>query len=40
MVVVGTYKELVNAHAGVDGDFAAEVALEFVLLHAFGGVVS
>jgi hypothetical protein len=34
-----TYKELVDAHAGVDGDLAAEVALELLLLRRLGRVV-
>ena len=34
-----TDKELVNAHAGVNGDLATKVALEFVLLHGFRGIV-
>ena len=34
-----THQELVDAHAGVDGDFAAEVALELLLLHRLGRIV-
>jgi len=32
-------QELVDAHAGVDGDFAAEVALELLFLHSLGRIV-
>lgn len=35
----GHYEELVDAHAGVDGDAAAEVALELLLPHRLGRVV-
>jgi hypothetical protein len=34
-----THKELVDANAGVDGDLAAEVALELLLLHRLWRVV-
>jgi ribosomal protein S13 len=34
-----THEELVDAHAGVDGDLASEVALELLLLHRLGRVV-
>lgn len=34
-----TDEELVNAHAGVDSDFAAKIALEFLLLHGLWGIV-
>ena len=34
-----THQELVDAHAGVDGDFAAEVALELLFLHSLGRIV-
>jgi hypothetical protein len=34
------YKELVNAHAGINSDLSAKIALEFVLLHGFWGIVS
>lgn len=39
VVKISTDKELVNAHASVNGDLATEVALEFVLLHGLRGIV-
>lgn len=36
---MGAYEELVDAHAGVDGNAPAEVALELLLLHRLGRIV-
>ena len=33
------YQELVDVHAGVDGDLATEVVLELLLPHSAGGVI-
>lgn len=34
-----TDEELVDAHAGINGDFAAKIALEFLLFHGFRSIV-
>ena len=33
------YQELVDVHAGIDGDLAAEVVLKLLLSHGAGGVI-
>lgn len=34
-----TDKELVNAHAGINGDFPAKIALQFLLFHRLRRIV-
>lgn len=34
-----SYKKLIDAHAGVDSNFAAKIALEFLLLHGSRSIV-
>lgn len=35
----GTDEELVDAHAGINRDLPAEIALKLLLLHGLGGVI-
>lgn len=34
-----SYKKLIDAHASVDSNFAAKIALEFLLLHGFRSII-
>ena len=34
-----TYKELINAHAGIYSNFAAKIGLKFLLLHGLWSIV-